>query len=125
MIELSTIRDLVAIFGVLAGFTYYVLTVQNAQKTQQLALDTRKTSIYLQMYGTITPELIDRVAKMNSWEFTDYNDFYLKYGDKFSEWESVFQRYNGIGLLAKRDQVDLNLIFKLLTLPILMMRTKY
>ena len=31
MIELSTIRDLVAIFGVVAGFSYYVLTVRNAR----------------------------------------------------------------------------------------------
>ena len=125
MIELSTIRDLVAIFGVIAGFTYYVLTVHNAQKTQQMSLDTRKTSIFLQMYGTITPELIDRVTKMNTWEFTDFKDFHLKYDDKFAEWESVFQRYNGIGLLAKQDQVDLNLIFKLLGLPIFRLMKNY
>ena len=125
MIELNVIRDLVAIFGVIAGFTYYVLTVRNAQKTQQMSLDTRKTSIFLQMYGTITPELIDRVSKMNNWEFTDYEDFYVKYGDKFAEWESVFQRYNGIGLLAKQDQVDLNLIFKLLGFPIFRLMNNY
>ena len=70
------------------------------------------------MYGTITPELIDRVTKMNKWEFTDFDDFYEKYYDQFAEWESVFQRYNGIGLLAKQGQVDLNLIFKLLGFPI-------
>jgi hypothetical protein len=32
LVELSTIRDLVAIFGVVAGFSYYVLTVRNAKK---------------------------------------------------------------------------------------------
>jgi len=29
MIELSVVRDLVAIFGVMAGFTYYAVTVRN------------------------------------------------------------------------------------------------
>lgn len=34
MVELSTIRDLVTIFGVIAGFTYYVLTVRNANRAR-------------------------------------------------------------------------------------------
>lgn len=38
MIELSTIQDLVAIFGVIAGFNYYVLTVQNQRKARQAQL---------------------------------------------------------------------------------------
>jgi sensor domain CHASE-containing protein len=38
MIELSVIRDLVAIFGVIAGFSYYVLTVRANQKNQELTL---------------------------------------------------------------------------------------
>jgi len=36
MIELSVIRDLVAIFGVIAGFSYYVLTVRNTRKAHEL-----------------------------------------------------------------------------------------
>jgi hypothetical protein len=32
MFELSVIRDLVAIFGVIAGLTYYALTVRNQKK---------------------------------------------------------------------------------------------
>ncbi len=32
MIELSVARDLVAIFGVIGGFSYYVMTVRNARK---------------------------------------------------------------------------------------------
>jgi hypothetical protein len=32
MIELGVIRDLVTIFGVLAGFSCYVLTVRNNQR---------------------------------------------------------------------------------------------
>lgn len=35
---LQVVRDLVAIFGVIAGFSYYVLTVRNAQRTRELAL---------------------------------------------------------------------------------------
>ena len=35
MVELSVVRDIVAIFGVIAGFTYYVLTVRNTSKVSQ------------------------------------------------------------------------------------------
>ncbi|TFH13219.1 hypothetical protein E4H04_12340 [Candidatus Bathyarchaeota archaeon] len=54
MIELSTIRDLVAIFGVIAGFSYYVLTVRNKQKNQELALESRKLSIYTSLRNIFT-----------------------------------------------------------------------
>jgi hypothetical protein len=114
----SMIRDIVAIFGVIAGFSYYVLTVRNAQRTSEMTLNAQKTQIFLQIYGTITPELVDRVNEMNRWEWTDYDDFAQKYGDKYGEYESVLQRYNGIGLLAKKNQVDLDLIYMLLILPI-------
>ena len=36
MIELSVFRDLVAIFGVIGGFSYYFLTVQNANKARKI-----------------------------------------------------------------------------------------
>ena len=38
MIELSVIRDLVAIFGVIAGFSYYVVTVRNQNRARQAQL---------------------------------------------------------------------------------------
>jgi len=53
VIELGVIRDLVTIFGVVAGFSYYVLTVRNNQKNQELmlkaqqqTLETRQAQLY-------------------------------------------------------------------------------
>ena len=68
MIELSTIRDLVAIFGVIAGFSYYVLTVRANQRNQEIAMknqelmlkaqqqtvETRQAQLFMQVYNTIT-----------------------------------------------------------------------
>ena len=34
--EISVIREIVAIFGVIAGFSYYVLTVRATRKNQEL-----------------------------------------------------------------------------------------
>lgn len=38
MIDLSVIRDLVAIFSVTAGFTYYVFTVRNTPERVELTI---------------------------------------------------------------------------------------
>ena len=120
MVELGMIRDLVAIFGVVAGFTYYVLTVRNTQKNLEMSLKARQTQTFLQMYGAINPELIKNVSEVNRWKWADMEDFDAKYSDPemFSKYESALVRYNGIGLLAKDNQLDLDLISKLLVIPI-------
>ena len=35
-VTLQIVRDVVAIFGVIAGFSYYVLTVRNSQRARAL-----------------------------------------------------------------------------------------
>ena len=47
----SMIRDTVAIFGVIAGFTYYVLTVQNTRKNQKQQLETRQAQLYTNIWN--------------------------------------------------------------------------
>ena len=40
MAELSTIRDLVAIFGVFIGLTYYVMNISETRKNRRITLTT-------------------------------------------------------------------------------------
>ena len=68
MIELSTIRDLVAIFGVVAGFSYYVLTVRNAQKGKL----TEQMNIRLQ-YHDLT--YMDAWSYVVSLPWTNYEEW--------------------------------------------------
>ncbi len=46
MIELLVIRDLVTIFVVIAGLSFYVWTVRNAQKSQQMAEQNRQIQLF-------------------------------------------------------------------------------
>jgi hypothetical protein len=80
------IRDIVAIFGVIAGFTYYVLTVRANQKNQELALESRQVTTYIQTLGFRDKEFMK--------EWTDI--IFQKY-DSFEEWESKY------GIDAKPD----------------------
>ena len=49
-VTLQMVRDVVAIFGVIAGFTYYVLTVRSSQRTQRQQLETRQAQLFMQLY---------------------------------------------------------------------------
>lgn len=75
MIELSVVRDLVAIFGVIAGLTYYVLVVRNSQRL-------RKMQIIFSWQ-----QLMTRAENHRVWtnfvyhqNFSDYDDYIEKYG---------------------------------------------
>ena len=68
MIELSVIRDLVAIFGVIAGFSYYVLTVRNANTARKIQLLNSSSFVNSVEVARISLELLDM-----QWE--DFDDF--------------------------------------------------
>ena len=82
MIELSAVRDVVAIFGVIAGFTYYVSIVRNNQRNQKLALETRKLQIYTTYRQVFTHHDFMRryVDVMYNQVWEDVDDYFQKYG---------------------------------------------
>ena len=87
MIELSTIRDLVAIFGVIAGFSYYVLIVRNTNRARktQIAM-TLSTSVFAIETNRTYQELM-----IMQWD--DYDDFQRKY-DSVVDPENFSLRWN-------------------------------
>ena len=128
MIELSVIRDLVAIFGVIAGFTYYVLTVRNSQRTRELALkaqelatETRQAQLFMDFYKLDESKEFGNTAMelMWLWEWDDWDDFIKKYSpvsgsvDNYSKMISVFLHYDGLGVQAKKGLIDVESIYDL------------
>lgn len=72
---LQVVRDFVAIFGVIAGLTYYVMTVRNQNRTRQAQLfmpiySRFQEKDFMRQYSDIT----------NIWDWKDFNDFSEKYG---------------------------------------------
>ncbi len=111
MIEVSVIRDLVAIFGVIAGFSYYVLTVRNAntaRKIQLLNSSSFRNSIEV---AHISLELLDM-----QWE--DFDDFLQKYDstvnqDNYSKRAFMFGSLRRMGLLLHEKILDIDTTFKM------------
>jgi hypothetical protein len=115
MIELGMIRDLVAIFGVVAGFSYYVLTVRNSQRTQQLQLETRQAQLFTQLYNRFQSiEFHRQFNEIMEWEFKDLDEFLEKYGSEknpeaFAMRGSVGAYFEGMGVLVKRGLIDVTI----------------
>jgi len=50
-VTLTLVKDIVTIVGVIAGFTYYVLTVQATRKNQKHQLETRQAQLFMQIFS--------------------------------------------------------------------------
>ena len=110
-----------AIFGVIAGFTYYEIVVRNSQRNQKHQLETRQAQLFMNLYETwSTPEFRKRSNWVNHViEYEDSEDFHSKYGrtgdqDSFADWASVDAYYEGIGVLVRRGLIDIDLVDDLL-----------
>ena len=115
MAELSTIRDFVAIFGVLAGFSYYVLTVRNAQKNQKQQLETRQAQLFMPLFETYrNREFRSQIEEILKREWVDPVDFNEKYGrsnsDAFATRVAVSSYFDGIGVLLRKDLVEIGMV---------------
>ena len=121
MIELSVIRDLVAIFGVIAGFSYYVLTVRNAQRNQQHQLETRQAQLFMPIYSTsYSEEHIKALEEVRQWEWEDYDDYMAKYGSEanpeaYMMYRKLFGYLEGLGVLVRRGLIDPSLVDDLMS----------
>ena len=108
MIELSVIRDVVAIFGVIAGFSYYVIMVRNQNRTRQAQL-------FNQMWSwTIPPGVFEEHIELLNWDWTDYDDFEHKYGSDnnpaaFAKRMRIYGILDGIGTHVKEGLLNVSL----------------
>lgn len=108
-------------FGIfLAGISltvaaiYYTLTLRNQNRTRQAQL-------LMNLYETYrSKEFRADVTEVRNQEWTDFDDFWEKYGEKnnpdaWAAWISVAAFFNGVGVLLKRKLIDIVLVEDLLS----------
>ncbi len=112
MIDYSTLAIVLIGLGLTASILYYTMVLRNANKTQQLALETRQAQLFMQMY--------------NRWRDSIGNDdFGSVISRKISNWEELksilnsdenYQRifnelagfYEGLGVLVKAGYLSIH-----------------
>lgn len=117
-VSLQMVRDVVTIFGVIAGFSYYILTVRHqnhARKAQLLSSLSKDFSDF---------EMAKRAYIMWNWEWEDYDDFTTKYGsinpDAAAMCYTDWFWYNNLGMMLKNKLIDEDMIFDLYGTGIIM-----
>jgi hypothetical protein len=118
MIELSTVRDLVAIASFIIALSYYILNIRNQGETRQ-------TQLFMQLYDTYSSqEFRVRHSTIIQQKWVDYNDFMEKYGSEnnveaWTSWLSIGAFFNGVGVLVKRGKIDIDIVEELLANAVL------
>ena len=107
------IRDLVAIFGVIAGFSYYVLTVRNAQRIQKMQLETRQAQLFMQIVSQWNqPSMVESRTWYFTLELNTLDDFERLWQDPEAAkllrvWGGFLE---GIGVLVREGFLDIKVI---------------
>jgi hypothetical protein len=113
MIDLSMIRDFVAIFGVIAGFSYYVLTVRNANIA-------RKTQVVLNLsQNMFRAEQNLMNIELLSMDWEDFDDFRRKYDstvnpESFSRRWQIWQAYENMGYMLHQGIIDIETLYNMI-----------
>jgi hypothetical protein len=123
LVELATLQAVSYIIGSLGVFVaavYYVSTLRNNQRTQQLQLETRQAQLFMQIYNQShnDPTFIDainRILEIGKIETYDKWQEVNRDGENKKALSRVGMFYEGLGVLVKEGYVSIRLVALLMT----------
>jgi len=116
MIQIEYLPIVLTGIGIIVSILYYTMTLRNSNKTRQAQLFMNLYEVYRGM------DFRRRWYSTSSWEWSDHDDFLLKYGpdtnvEAFSTFNSILGFFEGVGMLVRRGYVELDLVEDLLDIP--------
>ena len=125
MVDTQTISITFAGVSIGIAAIYYTLTLRNSRKAQQLQLETRQAGLFMDLYDMWrSPEFRRQwdevIFKI---EFEGWEDMMKKYNretnyDLLLSWFSVATFFEGVGVLLKRNLIDIAMVDDLLATSI-------
>ena len=121
MVDYQTISIVFTGLSISLAAFYYISTLRNNEKTQRQQLETRQAQLFMSLYQTFSsPEFIKNWDHVN-WrmEFEDWEASFNKIHPKKNPeeraiWFSVAAFFEGVGVLVRRELIDLSLVDDLL-----------
>ncbi len=116
MITIETISIVFTGISISLAAFYYINTLRNNQRTQQMQLETRQLALFMPLFETYrNREFRMHQAEMRNQEWTSAEDFLRKYGpennpEAFASRIAVGSYFDGIGVLVKRGHVDISMV---------------
>ena len=110
MVDVSLLRDIVAIAGVFVGLTYYILNIREVRRNRRITLTTTMLQPFMTGEGYI------QVMKLMSMEWDSIEDFMNKYDhrvdrDNAARRMALWNTCNSIGSVYRDGLLDLRTIF--------------
>jgi len=118
--------------GLTASILYYSTILRNANKTQEMQLETRQVQMFMMISNVRNSvefqRLFYRVAYMDEW--SNMEDYYRKYSpesnlDGYSEHLYIWQLFDTIGFLLEKSVINLSFLDDLLKTSITDVWIKY
>ena len=110
MIEVSLVRDLVAIVGVFIGLSYYIMNIREVRRNRNVTLTNTMLQPFMSEEGNMT------VMNLLNMQWSSLDDFNAKYDHRNNPENSaqrmaLWNRCNAIGYLYRGGMVDIKTIF--------------
>jgi hypothetical protein len=115
LIELSTlqaVREIVTIVGVVAGLSYYFLTIQNANKARRIQLALRIAGQFQDKENSLDS------LELGEMKWEDYEDFLRKYDstvnrENYAKRSKIFFMLSETGYLLKQGLIDIETVYEI------------
>jgi len=120
MVDIQTLLTYLTLISVPIGIFYYIMTLNNTRKNQQMQLETRKAQLISrlrEMFWEIENGLI--VMELLEMKWTDYEDFNSQYDstvnpENYAKRFKIWGQLQEIGYLMHEDIVDVESVYNLL-----------
>jgi len=131
MVSFEFLAVILTGLGLIVSILYYTTVIQNANKTQNMQLDTRQAQLFMNIYTQfISKEFSeDWIEVTFHREWDSLEDYIEKYGQDnlkaAAQSVSVFAFFEGVGVLLKRNLIDISMVDDLMSSYVLLTWRKY
>lgn len=117
MVSIETILEFIPAISVSIALIYYAINVRNANKTQEMQLETRQLQLYTAVFQPAQSrewmKALINVIYIQEWD--DYDDFLRKYGPKtnpeaYISIIQVLELFTMVGLYVEQKALDIEII---------------
>ena len=122
MVEIETVSIVFTGLSISLAAFYYISTLRNAQRTQQLQLETRQAQLFMQIFGRFNElSFVDQINEVRfQWSYSDTDDFTRKYGynnnpKAWNTLNSIIWYFEGLGVLIYRELIKPELVDDLMS----------
>jgi len=132
MVDIQTLLTYLTLISVPIGIFYYIMTLNNTRKNQQMQLETRQAQLFMNIYNQFIRKEFSEDWLMVTFhrEWDSIEDFREKYGTDTNpkasaQLISVLAFFEGIGVLLKRNLINITMVDDLMSSYVLQTWGKY